>query len=167
MASFRDPRAPDTLRFPGNIAPRVLIVSALFVNLVCAALSVFIESPWHVRVFDALLLLALTWFELRSWPGDITSNPQGLRQLNMFGKQVSFLPWSEIQAVEEGHELGGPAAEAYGLATDILIIRGGSPGRTITHTPRHPDRARLRREFQTYKVSLPTELTTPSAHPTA
>lgn len=155
MASYRDPRKPETLRFPGNLAPRVLIVVAVFINLLCAGLSIVIESPWYMRVFDALLLISLTWFEVRAWPCDILSDPRGLYRMNIAGRQACFLPWNEIQAVEDGHELGGAAAAAYGLATDVLIIRGASPSKAIIHTPRHPDRERLRREFQTYKVSLP------------
>ena len=156
MASFRDPRAPETLRFPGNLVPRVLIVVAIFFNLLCAALSFFIESPWYNRLFDAILLVSLTWFEIRAWPGDITSGPIGLRQLNIFGQEVRLIPWNEIQAIEDGHELGGAAAASFGLATDTLVIHGRSPSAAIVHTPRHPDRDRLRREFQSYKVSLPT-----------
>lgn len=155
MASYRDPRATDTLRFPGNTAPRVLIVVAIFVNLLCAALSIFIDSPWYWRVFDAVVIVSVTYFELRCWPGDITSNPEGLRQFNPFGRLVAFIPWNEVKAIEESHELGGPAAASYGLATDIMVIRGASPAQIIVHTPRHPDRERLRREFQTFKVSLP------------
>lgn len=155
MASYRDPRRPETLRFPGNLAPRVLIVVAVFINLLCAGLSIVIESPWHIRLFDAVLLISLTWFEVRCWPCDILSDPRGLRQMNLLGRQSRFLPWNEIQAVEERHELGGAAAARFGLATGILVIRGADPSQAIVHTPRHPDRERLRREFQTYKVSLP------------
>lgn len=155
MASYRDPRRPDTLRFPGNLMPRVLIVVALFINLLCAAASILIPTPWHLRLIDALILAAATWFEIRSWPGDITSNPQGLRQFNMLGKETVFLPWNDIQAIEKSYELGGPDVGAFGLSTDILIIRGPSPGQTVIHTPRHPDRARLHREFQNYKVFHP------------
>lgn len=157
MASYRDPRYPDTLRFPGNVLPRVLIVVALFFNLVCAVLAILYFTTWYWGVFDAVLLISLTWLELRVWPCDITSNPEGLRQLNMLGREVLLLGWNEIQTLEEARELGGETAASLGLATDTLIIRGKDQTKTIVHTPRHPDRDRLRREFQTYRVTLPTQ----------
>lgn len=155
MASYRDPRTPDTLRFPGNVLPRVLVVLSLFFNLICAALAVVFYSTWPWAVFDAVLLTGVTWFALKAWPCDITSNPEGLRQLNIFGREAVLIHWNEVQSLEEGRELGGEQAASLGLATDILVVRGKHPGQVIVHTQRHPDRDRLRREFQTYKASLP------------
>lgn len=133
----------------------MLIVAAVFVNLLCAVLSILVDAPWYLRCLDAVILLSVTYFELRCWPGDITSNPHGLHQYNIAGKQVTFIAWNEVQTIEEGHEAGGPAADSLGLSTDILVVRGAEPAQTIIHTSRHPDRDRLRREFVAHKVSRP------------
>lgn len=155
MASYRDRRQPDLLRFPGNLRPRVLILVGLFVNLLCALLTIVTASPWYVRAFDAIVILGLSWFEIRAWPGEITVDSQGLRMHDIFGRCRRFLPWSDIQAVEHARSITHPAVDSLRLSTDILVIRGLSTDQTIVHTSGHPDRDRLLREFELRNVDLP------------
>jgi hypothetical protein len=154
VASYRDPRFPEVLRFPGDLRPRILIAIAIFVNFLCVFLTIVITSPSHVRLMDALVLSGLTIAYFRVWPGDITSDPQGLRAYNMFGRLLTFIPWPDIQSVEHGHGFGGRIAAALGLTTDILIIRSSSSSSSIVHSSRHPDRQRLLRELEAHKIPV-------------
>jgi hypothetical protein len=154
VASYRDPRYPEVLRFPGDLRPRILICIAIFVNLCCAFLSLVISSPSHIRLIDALVLCGLTYLYYRAWPGDITSDPQGLRAYRMFGRLLTFIPWTDIRSVDYGTEFGGRPSAALGLTTDILTVRSSSSPRPIIHTSRHPDRPRLLRELEAHKIPV-------------
>ncbi|MBI4893996.1 MAG: hypothetical protein HY821_25485 [Acidobacteria bacterium] len=165
MASYRDRRQPELLRFPGDLRPKILICCALFVNLLCALVSLAITSPWQIRAFDFLILGVVSFLEIRAWPREITLDPGGIQLLNLLGKPLRSIAWHEITAMEESHEFGGALARALGLTTDTLVVRTADPFHSIVHTSRHPDRDRLLREYRQQQKSAAARHAPPATHP--
>lgn len=153
MASYRDRRYPEHLRFPGDLRPKILIGVGLFVNACCLGLTVGMAGAWWWRVVEGAVELGVSVLYLWWWPREIVSMSTGLRQAGWLWKKETRIGWKEMKEAEEGWELGGARAAELGLRTDTLVMRGAD-GAEIVHTPRHPDRERLVRDMKQSAAQL-------------
>lgn len=141
VASYRDRRQPELLRFPGLWLTRILIGVGLFFVVLTAILSEWFDSPGApASAFERPALFAAALWLLACWPREIVCGPTGIEQRRLFGLGKTFIRWNEVQAILTRNEFAG-IGRWLGLASEVVVI--SSPVSRIRHTPRHPDRARF------------------------
>lgn len=141
MASYRDRRHPELLRFPGLWLTRILIGAGLSLLALSAILAIAFDPPGApLPLAERAALAALALFFLACWPREIVCGPSGIEQRRLFGLGKTFLRWSDVQSVSVHQEFFG-IGRRLGLATEVAVV--SSPVSRIRHTPRHPDRARF------------------------
>lgn len=141
VASYRDRRQPELLRFPGLWLTRILIGSGLFLILLTAVLSEWFDSPAApASMPERVVLLATALWLLACWPREIVCGPVGVEQRRLFGLGKTFIRWNEVQSILTRSEFAG-LGRWLGLASEVTVVSG--PASSIRHTPRHPDRSRF------------------------
>lgn len=144
VASYRDRRQPELLRFPGLWLTRILIGAGLFVIVLTAILSEWFDSPGApASTLERAILFATALWLLACWPREIVCGPSGVEQRRLFGLGRLRIRWDEVQAISQRQEFGG-LARLFGLAGGLVEVR--ARGRAVRHTPRHPDPERFLQE---------------------
>lgn len=146
VASYRDLRHPELIRFPGLWLTRILIGTALFVLLLTAILSAWFDPPGApAPLGERAALAAVALWLLACWPREIVCGPSAIEQRRLFGLGRTSIHWGEVQSVSPQPEFFG-IGRWLGLDSEVIVV--SSPVSRIRHTPRHPDRARFLQECQ-------------------
>lgn len=144
MASYRDRRQPELLRFPGQWHTRILIGAGLFIAILAAVFVWQFSGPrTDTRGRELALLALLALWLLACWPGEIVCGPAGVEQRRWFWLVKAKIRWDEVLGIEEKEEFAG-LGRRLGLAARVIAVRGARG--TVRHTPRHPDPDRFLRE---------------------
>ena len=158
MASFRDRRNPEAVRFPGDFGPKLLIIVGLFTDIVCTVAEWFSTRSHTDKAPEVVALVLFTVLLLRCWPHEIVVDQYGVHSLSPFGVGGRHIPWSEVALVRPAFELGAGWAARLRLRTDTLEIYSSDSRHKVVHTPRHPDRQRLLFELKQRGVEISAEL---------
>jgi hypothetical protein len=142
------------VRYPADLRPKILIVVALFSNLLCAIAAVVSPGTFVYNCLAALLLVVTTALYLRLWPRTLVTDQTGLHAFWIFGLRRQFISWVDLGFVEEEFSLGMAWPARLGLRVDQLAVVSRDGLVRIAHTPIHPDRERMLKDFQLHGVNL-------------
>lgn len=154
MPSHRDRYNPEAVRYPTDLRPKILIGLALFSNFMCSIASVVSPGALGYNCFAAVLLASSTALYIRLWPTTLVTDQTGLHALWLFGRRRQFISWLDVGSIEEACELGMAWPARLGLRVDQLVVVSRDGSVRIAHTPLHPDRDRMLKEFQLHGVKL-------------
>lgn len=137
---------PEAIRFPSDLRVKILLLSALAVDLLCAGAALFIGGSVGLRFYDATVITSLVAVKLYFWPREIVLDQFGIHSLGLFAGLNTHIPWGEIGEVRPSTEVPGFGPLAFGLPNETLEFRSSTGKARVAHTSHHPDRDRLVRE---------------------
>lgn len=137
---------PEAIRFPSNLRVKILLLSALAVDLLCAGAALFVGGSAGNRLYDATVIIAFVAFKLYFWPREIVLDQFGIHSLGLFSRLNTHIPWNEIGDVGLATEVPGFGPLALGCRNETLEFHSTTGTACVAHTSHHPDRDRLVRE---------------------
>ena len=154
MASFRDRRNPEALRFPSYLRIKGLIVCGFTIDLLCAIVVVFADAgTWNYAIDGAVIGLSVI-LKAIVWPREIVIDQFGLHSCGLFSLFNTHIPWNEVGAVRSSTEVPGFGPRFLGFRNDALKVQSKDGSARVVHTPHHPDRDRLVREVRLRGVAV-------------
>lgn len=154
VASFRDRRNPEALRFPSYLRIKGLIVCGLTIDLLCAIIVIYGDAAdWHLG-FDAAIIGLSVILKALIWPPEIVLDQFGLHSCGLVSLFNTHIPWKEVGTVRPSVEVPGFGPKFLGLRNDALEVHSKVGSARVVHTPHHPDRDRLVREVRLRGVAV-------------
>jgi hypothetical protein len=145
---------PEAIRFPSNLRVKILLLSALAVDLLCAGAALYIGGSVDLRFYDATVITVLVVVKLYFWPREIVLDQFGIHSLGLFARLNTHIPWNEIGEVRSSTEVPGFGPLALGCRNDTLEFLSATGTGRAAHTSHHPDRDRLVREARLRGVAI-------------
>lgn len=157
MPSYRDRYNPEAVRYPADFRPKILICLALLTNLICGLAVIVSPGSVLYNCFAAVVLISTTALYIHLWPTTLVTDQTGLHGLWLLGRRRQFIGWNDVGALSEESELGMDWAVKLRVRVDQLVVSNRDGTVRIAHTPRHPDRQRMLKEFHLHGVKLEVE----------
>ena len=144
MSSFRDPRNPEVVHFPGTLASFACLGFCAFLALVLLLVATT-SGPPLLRIGLSLPPLALLALVFSVWPRRISLGERGVWQYNLLGRQKFMIPWNELAEPAESVELAlfSKSPRAGFASNQTVVLASNKLALRIVHTPRHSDRDRF------------------------
>lgn len=141
MSSYRDPRNPEVVHFPGTLTA-MATMGLLAIITLCILVLCLLSGPWLERLLWSIPPLLILAFIYGYWPRKIVLGERGVWQYNMAGKQNYMIPWTDIAQAELTGELGSSPQFAF-ARNQAVRLQSTQQNLVILHTPRHSDPERF------------------------
>lgn len=145
---------PEATRFPSDLRIKILILSALAVDLSCAVVAVLSNGTIWTHSFDAATLCLLVAFKLYLWPREIVTDQFGLHSLGIIARKNIHIPWNEVGVACSSSEVRGFGPRPFGLRNDTIEFQSVDGKSSVAFTSHHPDLDRFLREVRLHGVTV-------------